>query len=132
MPPHGLPWSDDVLWRHKSRPQSSTLRGKSRLESLSRTTAEREGSCESPTLQPPPPLSAALALDPATSPAVLWQIAKSRPDLRRWLVANPSATPELLEYVSQIGGPWVRESLEILLADYEGALTSPPSHERLK
>ena len=65
----------------------------------------------------PPPLrlSPLLACDPATAPEVLWFIAEHEPELRRWLVANPSADAALLEYVAQAGGPGVNRALTILL-----------------
>lgn len=56
-----------------------------------------------------------MAANPATDRELLWHIARTRPDLRRWLVANPAADATLLEYVSQAGGPGVRQALEILL-----------------
>lgn len=68
--------------------------------------------------QPPkPPFLAtpATATDPCTDPETLWLIARQEPELRRWLVANPSASASLLETVSQLGGPGVRRALEILL-----------------
>lgn len=68
-------------------------------------------------LPPKPPLvpTPAMATDPKTSADILWLIAREHPGLRRWLAANPRATPALLEAVSQLGGPGVRHSLEILL-----------------
>ena len=60
-------------------------------------------------------LSPLLACDPATAPEVLWFIAEHEPELRRWLVANPSADAALLEYVAQAGGPGVNRALTILL-----------------
>ena len=59
--------------------------------------------------------STLLACDPATAPEVLWFIAEHEPELRRWLVANPSADAALLEYVAQAGGPGVNRALTILL-----------------
>jgi hypothetical protein len=67
--------------------------------------------------QPPPSLTPALALDPATSQEVLWDVARGEPQLRRWLIANPAASPELLEFVAQVGGPGVREGFEVLFDD---------------
>lgn len=66
---------------------------------------------------PEPPLvpTPAMATDPDTPPDVLWSIARNHPELRRWLAANPAATPALLETVSQLGGPGVKRSLDILL-----------------
>ncbi|WP_291526604.1 hypothetical protein [Bifidobacterium sp. UBA744] len=64
---------------------------------------------------PPLKLTPSVACNPNTDPAVLWHIAHSAPELRRWLVANPRATPQLLEYVAQAGGPGVHEAIEVLL-----------------
>ncbi|WP_232339228.1 hypothetical protein [Bifidobacterium choladohabitans] len=66
---------------------------------------------------PEPPLvpTALMATDPETDPSILWAIAREEPRLRRWLVANPAASPALLETVSQLGGPGVRRALEVLL-----------------
>jgi hypothetical protein len=55
------------------------------------------------------------ATDPATPVSVLWDIARSRPDLRFWLIANPHAGADLLEFISQSGGPGVERGLKILL-----------------
>ncbi|RBP99505.1 hypothetical protein CRD59_03710 [Bifidobacterium xylocopae] len=67
--------------------------------------------------KPPLVLTPALACDPDTDQDILWHIAREVPELRRWLPANPRATPELLETVSQLGGPGVAHSLGLLL-DY--------------
>lgn len=72
--------------------------------------------------QPPPPplrLTAAVACDPNTSREVLDYIAVNMPALRRWIVANPNADAELLEYISQAGGPYVHEALTIALRELE-------------
>lgn len=69
-------------------------------------------------LDPPAPpleLTPIVAADPDTDMEVLWHIARTAPELRRWLVANPKADAELLEYVSQAGGPGVRRALTVLL-----------------
>ena len=60
------------------------------------------------------------AINPDTSEDVLWQIARQVPTLRRWLVANPAASPALLEYVAQQGGPGVAEAFDVLFAGLEG------------
>ena len=73
-------------------------------------------------LEPPEPpiaLTPLVACDPATDTDVLWHIAREAPELRRWLVANPKADAELLEYVSQAGGPGVKLALEVLLQSME-------------
>ncbi|WP_236681865.1 hypothetical protein [Bifidobacterium actinocoloniiforme] len=67
--------------------------------------------------QPPLVLTPAVACDPETDPAVLWYIARELPELRRWLAANPRASPELLEAISQLGGPGVKQALGLLM-DY--------------
>lgn len=67
---------------------------------------------------PPPPLqpTPAIACAPDTPVETLWAIARNHPELRRWIVSNPNADADLLEYISQQGGPHVRRSLDILLA----------------
>ena len=65
--------------------------------------------------QPPIRLTPALACDPNTDPELLWHIARSAPELRRWLVANPRSDATLLEYVAQAGGPGVHETIAVLL-----------------
>lgn len=75
---------------------------------------------------PEPPLvpTALMATDPTTDPSILWTIAREEPRLRRWLVANPAASPALLETVSQLGGPGVRRALEVLLDEEDGNQSS--------
>ncbi|WP_226847481.1 hypothetical protein [Bifidobacterium lemurum] len=69
--------------------------------------------------EPPIALTPLVACDPSTDTQVLWHIAREAPELRRWLVANPRADAELLEFVSQQGGPGVRRALEVLLRSLE-------------
>ena len=78
------------------------------------------------TSPPEPPLvpTALMATDPETDPSILWAIAREEPRLRRWLVANPAASPALLEAVSQLGGPGVRRALEVLLEEGKGNQSS--------
>lgn len=68
-------------------------------------------------LPPSPPLALTpvVACDPDTDMEILWHIAREVPELRRWLVANPAADAELLEYISQAGGPGVKHALQVLL-----------------
>lgn len=75
---------------------------------------------------PEPPLvpTALMATDPETDSSILWAIAREEPQLRRWLVANPAASPALLEAVSQLGGPGVRRALEVLLDEGNGNQSS--------
>lgn len=60
------------------------------------------------------------ALNPDTDEETLWRIAREEPPLRRWLVANTAASPELLEYVAQAGGPGVAEAFAVLFDGMEG------------
>lgn len=64
---------------------------------------------------PPIELTPLVACSADTAQDVLWHIAEHAPKLRKWLVANPSATPAMLEYLAQVGGPGVPEALRILL-----------------
>lgn len=68
---------------------------------------------------PPIPLTPLVACSPGTPQDVLWHIAEYAPQLRKWLIANPSATPAMLEYLAQVGGPDVARSLQILLESLE-------------
>lgn len=68
---------------------------------------------------PPLALTPLLACDPQTDTKILWHIAKHAPQLRRWLIANPRADAALLEYVSQAGGPGVKEAFDVLFASFE-------------
>lgn len=68
-------------------------------------------------LSPPPPplvITPVIACNPDTDMSTLWLIAREYPHLRKWLIANPKADAALLEYVSQAGGPGVREAFDIL------------------
>jgi hypothetical protein len=65
--------------------------------------------------RPPVMINRLTATDPTTPAHILWDIARTRPDLRFWLIANPHASPELLEFLSQVGGPGVERGLRILL-----------------
>lgn len=69
--------------------------------------------------KPPILLTPVVASDPSTNPEILWHIAKHIPELRKWVIANPSADAHLLEYISQQGGPDVRHSFEVLFASYD-------------
>ena len=68
---------------------------------------------------PPIPLTPLVACSPGTPQDVLWHIAEYAPRLRKWLIANPSATPAMLEYLAQVDGPDVARSLQILLESLE-------------
>ncbi len=88
----------------------STQRQTAQTTSLTRWSYNRPPPPEPP-LQPTP----AMACNSTTDLEVLWWIARHEPSLRRWIVANPNADAELLEFISQAGGPYVKESLQILL-----------------
>lgn len=80
---------------------------------------------------PPLQLTPRVATDSQTPLEILWYIARNHPQLRFWLIANPASTPELLEYVSQAGGPLVKESFELLFTahDFEpGIYATHSSH----
>lgn len=68
---------------------------------------------------PPIELTPLVACSADTAQDMLWHIAEYAPRLRKWLVANPSATPAMLEYLAQVGGPGVPEALRILLKSLE-------------
>jgi len=68
---------------------------------------------------PPIPLTPLVACSPDTPQDVLWHIAEYAPQLRKWLVANPSATPAMLDYLAQVGGSDVARALQILLESLE-------------
>lgn len=70
----------------------------------------------SPVPEPPLKLTPLLATDPHADSDILWYIARNAPHLRKWLIANESASPELLEFVSQSGGPGVKEAFEVLFS----------------
>lgn len=87
---------------------------------------EQENSEKIPTISdlttpPDPPiiLTPQIACSPETESDVLWHIAQHVPELRRWVVANPKADAGLLEFISQTGGPGVRQALEVLLESLE-------------
>lgn len=96
-----------------------------------RVKARPGGVAPVPAEPPAPPLqpTPAMACDPMTPRDVLWRIARDEPGLRRWIVANPAADAALLEFVSQAGGPYVRESLQILFDSMEGR--PPRGQERI-
>ncbi|MFT8704684.1 hypothetical protein [Bifidobacterium aquikefiricola] len=69
--------------------------------------------------KPPLPRTPLTACDPDTPLSALWAIAREQPELRRYIIANPSATPDLLEYIAQSGGPGVTHCMRILLDSLE-------------
>ncbi|MDF7664438.1 hypothetical protein PT282_07180 [Bifidobacterium sp. ESL0763] len=69
--------------------------------------------------QPPLRLTPLMACDENTDERILWYIVRHAPGLRKWIIANPAAGPELLEAVSQAGGPGVREGFAVLFGEVE-------------
>lgn len=110
-------------YKHKAAPRNEGVGGAERLLLLEQRTHDyvRTHRTRNILHPPKPPLqfTPLLACDPDTPAQVLWKIAKEAPALRRWLVANPNADAALLEYISQTGGPGVKEALEILLVSLE-------------
>lgn len=99
------------------------LRQANRLKQLGAYDSKQSTQVGKPTgeLEPPAPplaLTPALAADPETAIEVLWRIARDEPELRRWLVINPKADASLLEYVSQAGGPGVKQALTCCLTPW--------------
>lgn len=83
---------------------------------------EIKNSYATKTSSPPKPpiiLTPYVAIGPATKTEVLWYIAQKIPELRKWIIANPSADAQILEYISQQGGPDVRYSFEVLFSAYD-------------
>lgn len=78
--------------------------------------------------KPPPHLDEKAAMNPSTPLSLLWTIARERPGLRRWLIVNPAAPPELLEYIAQEGGPGVGQGLRVLFT----ALDTLGQHHRAR
>lgn len=96
--------------RHRRMPNSPAHRLRRMKHGRSTRAADSRIPPEPP-LQPTP----VMACSPLTDYDVLWAIAREYPELRRWIVANPNADAPLLEFISQQGGPHVREALQILL-----------------
>lgn len=115
------------------------LRQANRLKQLDAYDSKQSTQVGKPTgeLEPPAPplaLTPALAADPETAIEVLWRIARDEPELRRWLVINPKADASLLEYVSQAGGPGVKQALNVLFdsldaleSERAGSVVSKPA-----
>ncbi|MEO8527752.1 MAG: hypothetical protein ABI435_01605 [Pseudolysinimonas sp.] len=61
---------------------------------------------------PPTVYTAAVASDPATSAAVLFQIAQAQPELRKDIAANPSTYQGLLDWLGALGDPEVDAALK--------------------
>ena len=74
--------------------------------------------------KPPTLLTPQLACSPDTDPEILWAIARQAPELRKWLVANPNANAELLEFVAQASGPGIGQALEILFESMDEPSTT--------
>ena len=94
-----------------------------RLESTRAEDCSASESCVEPLTPPAPPirLTPTVASDPDTPIEVLWHIARHAPRLRKWVIVNRSADANLLEYISQQGGPGVRETLRMLFDSVDRA-----------
>lgn len=110
--------------------QTSAARGEKNRTDESGQSASGRG--WAPPL-PPLKLDEEITMNPKTPLPILWRIARERRDLRRWLIVNPSAPPELLEYIAQQGGPGVGQGLRVLfnaldlLGEHERAHTMLPA-----
>lgn len=93
----------------------------SRLQQTQRLPYANAPTPDVPATPPTPPiaLTPAVACSPDTDAEVLWHIARHAPELRRWLIANPQADAALLEFISQVGGPGVKQALTILFKSME-------------
>lgn len=114
---------------HPHRHGRHNRRRNTRLDRM-KASADEDGSTQQrqgrgreapPSAPPAPPLQPTPihACDPRTPQSTLWEFARSYPELRRWLVANPASDAELLEYIAQSGGPGVAHALDILLESIE-------------
>lgn len=92
-----------------------------RLESTRTEDCSIGEACIEPLTPPEPPirLTPTVASDPDTPIEVLWHIARHAPRLRKWVIVNRTADANLLEYISQQGGPGVRETLQMLFDSVE-------------
>lgn len=61
-----------------------------------------------------------LALDPATSPQVLYELAGSNPEVRPLIAGNPNAYPALLDWLGSLGDPSINAVLAV-----RGVATAP-------
>lgn len=85
--------------------------------SLPSVESTMESPADSPVETPAEPLVAAdplvaEAADPATSPARLHELAAAYPQVHAAIAGNPSAYPQLLEWLAGINGPGVAEALQ--------------------
>lgn len=99
----------------KRRQHTNRLRNTARSQRLRDIRPSKNAASKQLPPSPPLALTPAVACDPDTDMEILWHIARDVPRLRRWLVANPAADAELLEYISQAGGPGVKHALQVLL-----------------
>ncbi len=92
-----------------------------RLESTRAEYCAESEPCIEPLTPPEPPirLTPTVASDPDTPIEILWHIARHAPRLRKWVIVNRGADANLLEYISQQGGPGVRETLQMLFDSVE-------------
>lgn len=90
------------------------LRAKDTNQRLSSLRVQTHNNYTLPPPKPPTIFNELYACNPHTSIDELWHIAHEYPKLRHWIVANPNATPELLEFLAQTYHTQVHNALEIL------------------
>ena len=106
---------------HRRGCAKRALSAQRRLESMRTEECAVSEQCAEPLTPPAPPvrLTPTVASDPDTPLEILWHIARHAPRLRKWVIVNRSADANLLEYISQQGGPGVRETLQMLFDSVE-------------
>ena len=75
---------------------------------------------------PPAPKGITDALDPHASEQELSKIAREQPELRRWILANPSIPEGLVTFIERVGGPDVPQALAIWRRGREEGLSAGP------
>lgn len=114
--------------RHTIRFHNTSTRDPEHRLLAAHLLANRQKSVAPRMLNPPqPPLqpNALVACNPSTPCETLWLIAREHPDLRQWIIANPAATPDLLEYIAQSGGPHVARCMQLLLKSLDCDKNNP-------
>ena len=102
----------------------------SRLRRISKHSRSLHRTAQASYPKPPAPpveLTPLVACNQQTNREILWHIAKTAPELRHWLIANPNADAELLEFISQSGGPQVKLGFDVLFASHEHSRQTSPS-----
>ena len=89
-----------------------TLTGKVPVVKARRTPAAAAPAAPAATGQVPDAVAkVAIALDPATPGATLYQLAQDEPELRPYIAANPSTYDGLLEWLGGLGDPAIDAAL---------------------